>query len=179
MDRIRLSKEISYALRHAPERYGLHIDEDGWVDIDTLLQSLHKKDGWRKVDKYFLQEMVTQSARQRFEIKDHKIRALYGHSRSLRITKEPHEPPEMLFHGTSRRSVQLIKKQGLHPRGRLYVHLSIDIETAQTVGMRHDIMPVVLKVLAKKAWNDGILFYRGSHEIWLSENIPTKYVIVA
>ena len=26
-----LSKEISYALRHAPQEYGLTLDEQGWV----------------------------------------------------------------------------------------------------------------------------------------------------
>lgn len=40
---VELSKEISYALRHAPWEYELEIDEEGWVPIAQLLDSLQKK----------------------------------------------------------------------------------------------------------------------------------------
>jgi len=31
-----LSKEVSYALRHAPWEYELEMDEEGWVSIDEI-----------------------------------------------------------------------------------------------------------------------------------------------
>lgn len=31
---VELSKEISYALRHAPWKYRLKIDQEGWVLVD-------------------------------------------------------------------------------------------------------------------------------------------------
>ena len=31
-----LSKEVSYALRHAPWEYELEMDEEGWVSIEQL-----------------------------------------------------------------------------------------------------------------------------------------------
>lgn len=37
-----LSKEISYALRHAPQEYGLTLDEQGWVDVESLVTALKK-----------------------------------------------------------------------------------------------------------------------------------------
>ena len=39
-DRLQLSKEISYALRHVPWEYGLEVDEEGWVEVGQLLSSL-------------------------------------------------------------------------------------------------------------------------------------------
>ncbi len=33
-----LSKEVSYALRHAPWEYELEMDEEGWVNIEQLLR---------------------------------------------------------------------------------------------------------------------------------------------
>lgn len=42
MDYLKLSKEVSYALRHAPWEYELEIDEEGWVDINQLICSLKK-----------------------------------------------------------------------------------------------------------------------------------------
>lgn len=43
MDYIKLSKEISYALRHAPWEYELEMDENGFVDIQQLLSSINEE----------------------------------------------------------------------------------------------------------------------------------------
>lgn len=43
MDRLtELSKEISYALRHAPWEYELEMDEAGWIPVGQLLDALNK-----------------------------------------------------------------------------------------------------------------------------------------
>ena len=34
----KLSKEVSYALRHAPWEYELEMDEEGWVNTAQLLR---------------------------------------------------------------------------------------------------------------------------------------------
>ncbi len=39
-DMVRLSKRISLALRHAPGRFGLVLDEAGWVEVEDLLAAL-------------------------------------------------------------------------------------------------------------------------------------------
>ena len=52
MDRLtELSKEISYALRHAPWGYELEMDEEGWVPIEQLLDALHRKNDWKSITK--------------------------------------------------------------------------------------------------------------------------------
>lgn len=38
---IYLSKKISYALRHNPQKYSLHLDEYGYTKISDLLQALN------------------------------------------------------------------------------------------------------------------------------------------
>ena len=35
-----LSKEISYALRHAPWEYELEMNEEGWVPVEQLLDAI-------------------------------------------------------------------------------------------------------------------------------------------
>lgn len=37
-----LSKEISYALRHAPWEYELELDEEGFVPIEQLIHALNE-----------------------------------------------------------------------------------------------------------------------------------------
>jgi putative RNA 2'-phosphotransferase len=87
------------------------------------------------------------------------------------------EPPEILYHGTARRFLKSIMKKGLLPKGRQYVHLSQDMETAYEVGYRHDKEPYILKIDAKKAWGDGIKFYYGNDKVWLVDEISSIYFI--
>lgn len=171
-----LSKEISYALRHAPWEYELEMDEEGWVPIEQLLDSLHKAGKWNSICAKDLSMMIEKSEKKRHEIKDGKIRAFYGHSLSMKILKEEKMPPNVLYHGTARRFIKPIFKNGLLPQSRQYVHLSQDIETANSVGCRHDDKPCILTIDAKRAWDSGIKFYYGNDKVWLADAIPARYL---
>lgn len=178
MDYIKLSKKISYALRHAPWEFDLELDEKGWVSVEDLLKVLRKNSSWKSVTLEDIQYIIDNSDKKRFEITDGNIRAIYGHSILKKIERETSEPPARLYHGTARRFVESIQAKGLLPMGRQYVHLSSDVETAIKVGTRHDSKPVILEIDGKKAWNEGIKFYLGNDNIWLADNIPSTYIRV-
>lgn len=171
-----LSKEISYALRHAPWEYELEMDENGWVPIEQLLNSLHKSGKWNSICAMDLSMMIEKSVKKRHEIKEGNIRAFYGHSLPMKILKEEKMPPNILYHGTARRYLDSIIKNGLLPESRQYVHLSQDIETAKSVGSRHDDKPCILVINAKRAWDAGIKFYYGNDKVWLADTIPSRYL---
>lgn len=134
MDKLtELSKEISYALRHAPWEYELEMDEEGWVPVEQLLDALHKEEKWRNISENDLVIMIQKSEKKRHEIFSGKIKAHYGHSIPMKIAKEEKVPPEVLYHGTARRFLNSIREKGLLPKGRQYVHLSQDVETAHAV----------------------------------------------
>jgi len=59
--------------------------------------------------------------------------------------------------------------------GRLYVHLSKDIDTALQVGQRHG-KPIVLKVHSGEMYRNGIKFYLSENGVWLVNNVETKYL---
>lgn len=83
-----LSKEISYALRHAPWEYELEMDEYGWVDVQQLIEALNRDKKWKDVQLSDLMVMIENSEKKRHEIVDGKIRAFYGHSIPMHICKE-------------------------------------------------------------------------------------------
>lgn len=172
----RLSKEISYALRHAPWEYELEMDEEGWVPIEQLLDALHRKNDWKNVTQEDIQQMINVSDKKRHEIIESRIRAFYGHSIPMKISKTQSRPQEILYHGTARRFMKSIMDNGLSPQSRQYVHLSRDIETAQSVGKRHDDKPCILIVDSLRAWNDGIAFYCGNEKVWLADTVPSSYI---
>lgn len=176
MDDIKLSEEISYALRHAPWEYELEMDEEGWVPVGQLLDSLQRSEKWKNVSEEDLSRVIEKSEKKRHEMKDGKIRAFYGHTIPMKILKEEKMPPDILFHGTARRFLESIREKGLLPQGRQYVHLSQDMETAEIVGKRRDDKPSILVIEAKKAWDSGVKFYIGNEKVWLAERIPFSYV---
>lgn len=173
-----LSKEISYALRHAPLEYGLEIDEQGWVLVEQLLTALHKDANWVNITEDDLLYMIEKSDKKRHEIVDGRIRAFYGHSIATKIMKEDKKPPLILYHGTARRFLTSIIEKGLLPQSRQYVHLSQDISTALDVGKRHDTKPIILEINALEAWRSGVKFYYGNEKVWLADRIPKEFIVI-
>lgn len=104
-----------------------------------------------------------------------KIRANQGHSIPVNVELEKKEPPEFLYHGTGEKYVESIDKIGLVPKSRLYVHLSRDIDIAQTVGKRHG-NPVIYKVHSKKMYNNGYDFFLSVNGVWLTKRVPVEYL---
>ena len=103
------------------------------------------------------------------------IQILLKHSITIK-KRNAIKPPVVLYHGTSPTSLPSIMKQGLKSMGRQFVHLSTDIDTATSVGKRRNEKPAILRVNSKNAYDDGVLFYKGSDTVWLSENVPPIYL---
>lgn len=179
MNYLELSKEVSYALRHAPWEYELEMDEEGFVPVSQLLTALDETGHYeRNVTVEDLRHMTEVNDKKRHEIVGDKIRALYGHSIPMHIKKEETIPPDVLYHGTTHKALDRILKEGLKPMSRQYVHLSKDIGTALLVGKRRDDKPVLLSVDAKKAYEGGIKFYLGNDKVVLTDYVPSKYLKV-
>ena len=81
MDYIKLSKKISHMLRHAPLKYGLELDNDGFVPVEQLLGAINKNGEYSvTVTSDDIQHIIDTSDKKRLEMTDGKIRALYGHT---------------------------------------------------------------------------------------------------
>lgn len=174
---VSLSKAMSKALRHQPERLGITLAPDGSVAMDVLLRALNQRGGWpRPITEDDIMHVVEHGTKQRFAIEDGRIRARYGHSIPLRVEYREADPPAVLYHGTAERNLDSIMVDGLLPMGRQVVHLSADVETARMVGSRHGGHTVILQVDAKTAARDGIRFYQGNSDTWLADAVPPAYL---
>lgn len=174
---VQLSRTISYVLRHNPAEFGLTLDVEGWVSIEDLLGALRRRSSrWDSLRVDDLGRMMAQSEKQRFEMRDGKMRAFYGHSVELKMQHEPAMPPALLYHGTTPQAAKIIRGEGLKPMERQYVHLSADEETARQVALRRTQRPVILRVDALTAALQGIEFYLGNDKVWLAEHIPPTFI---
>jgi putative RNA 2'-phosphotransferase len=59
---------------------------------------------------------------------------------------------------------------------RQYAHLSTDVQTAQAVGRRKDKDPVILRIAAQRAHEQGVMFYQGNETVWLADHIPAAFI---
>ena len=172
---VKISKTISYALRHRPDAFGLKVDSEGWVELADLLDAVSRRLS-STVNRKDVEDIVAASDKKRFEMDDSRIRATYGHSFESKIEFEPSAPPDVLYHGTSRTAMQRIRTEGLKPMNRQYVHLSSDIETARNVGSRHDGNPVILAVDAKRMNENGYRFFHSANDgTWMCDEVPVEF----
>lgn len=170
------SKFISLILRHKPETIGISLDEHGWADVQALIDGINTT-GRHHLTPEVLEEIVRTDEKQRYAFnKDYtRIRANQGHSISVDVELEKKTPPEVLFHGTGEKYTDAIDRQGLIPKGRLYVHLSADVETARKVGCRHG-KPVIYQVDCQRMVADGHEFFLSANHVWLTKRVPAKYL---
>jgi putative RNA 2'-phosphotransferase len=119
--------------------------------------------------------VVVDSEKKRFELEGDKVRATYGHSFPVDLGQQMVEPPDRLYYGTARDLAQSMLRNGLKPRDRQYVHLSISAEEAESVARRHDPTPTVIVVQARVAHVEGVRFYR-SGPLFLTENVPARFL---
>lgn len=173
-----LSRAVSHALRHEPWLYELELDDEGWASVESILVALRKeRPEWTDLWEADLIRMIEGSSKRRHEVKDGRIRALYGHSIAGKLKRTPATPPDVLYHGTAPDVVPLIKGSGLLPMGRQYVHLSVDEATAVEVGRRKARKPTILRVLAAEAHAKGIRFYEGNEKVWLADHVPPEFIM--
>lgn len=173
----RLSKFISMILRHKPEAIGITLDEHGWADVNELIKGINDTGEEVEFSKDTLETIVKTDKKQRYSFSQDRtlIRANQGHSIPVDVELEKKEPPKVLYHGTGIKSVKAIQEQGLLPMERLYVHLSTDVETATNVGKRHG-TPVIFQVNAEQMQKDGYDFFQSVNGVWLTKEVPTKYL---
>lgn len=175
--RKRISKFLSYVLRHQPELIDLELDKNGWANTEELIQKSITKN--HRLTLEILKDIVATNDKKRFSFNEDqsKIRANQGHSlQHIDLEMQTQEPPAILYHGTVAKFLESIQELGLVKGTRQHVHLSLDIETAKKVGSRRGI-PVILKINAKQMHIDEYEFYLSANGVWLTDHVPAKYII--
>lgn len=171
----KISKQLSYVLRHNPQSIGLQLDEHGYATVAQLLEALNANGFSLTIDE--LREVVETSDKKRFAFDDAGllIRANQGHSIKVDLNYEAREAPSILYHGTASRFIESIKEQGLLKGQRHHVHLTESKETAISVGGRYG-KPVLLEIEAGQMQKDGISFFLSDNNVWLTDHVAVAYI---
>ena len=178
-ERYEVGKHLVLILRELAHSLALDVDEYGWVSIEAVLKEMKVLYPW--IDSTHITEVVEKDAQKRFEISGNRIRAKAGHRYDVSVPSPPIEPPEFLYHGTTYEASKQISVSGIKRMGKAYVHLTTTVERARRIGRRKTEQPVILRIDARRAFEDGVRFWRSGQaspdgEIILSDEIPPVYV---
>jgi putative RNA 2'-phosphotransferase len=171
----RITRSLAYMLRHQPEQFDLELDEYGYADMDDVVAALNERLG-EPVEADDVVQAVDGGDRPRYEIREGRIRALYGHSIQVK-PGETAKPPALLYVGISKADAERAQRYGLRPGRRSFLHLALTPEDALETGRRASRDYAVVTVNAIDAWEEGINFY-DRKSLFLSDPIPTQFLQV-
>ncbi len=172
---VRISKLMSLILRHKPEQFAVYLDPEGYASVDDIVRALRESIPDASADdlRWVVQSLEPEKAR--FSLSGADIKANYGHSLSERIAHLQAAPPELLLHGTGEQAVSSIRRDGIRPMRRQYVHLTMNPILAARVGGRHG-KACILEVDALRASASGLAFYRANESFWLTDFVPPEFI---
>jgi len=178
--RIALSKLMSALLRHIPYEAGLTPDKEGWVTLRELVRGITNV--WRNRERYswvterHVRAVAELDPKGRFEVRGNKIRARYGHSIKVSLTHAADRNVRTLYHGTTTRAWQRIRREGILPGKRMWVHLTSNLKDAYETGRRHGNDVVILKVNADCLRRKGLSVYKASKAVWIVKYVPPECI---
>ncbi|XP_005913399.1 tRNA 2'-phosphotransferase 1 [Haplochromis burtoni] len=175
---VRLSKSMSYALRHGASQMGLQMGTDGFLFVEDLLA--HPQ--FHSYSLEDVERVVATNDKQRFKLCTHpedgrlQIRANQGHSVQVVdlelkpvMAGSPDCPAEAV-HGSYLRNWSSIQQQGLSRMKRTHIHLARGLpgEDGIISGMRKD-CDLAVFIDVPKALADGIKFFWSENDVLLTE----------
>lgn len=171
---IQLSKSLSWLLRHGANSVGLIINDDGYVDLESILQLKQ----FRSYSISDITRIVENNDKKRFSLRETndklQIRANQGHSiplseENLLSLLTVNDLPENVIHGTFLKNWNRIKTEGISRMNRNHIHFSPGFADDPEVisGIRKNCQVTII-IDAKAAINDGIKFYLSENNVILS-----------
>lgn len=167
-------KALARLLRHKAVEEGLEIDNEGYVDVEQLLQ--HQRLRSLKATLQDVEKVVNDNEKKRFAFADRdgklKICAVQGHLLSgvgegqlEQIT--PEMMPSEVYHGTYRHKLdQITKSGGLSRMKRNHIHFTLSAEWSHS-GIRGN-CNVLIYIDTQKLLQDGYVFYRSQNGVVLT-----------
>ncbi|KAL0488345.1 tRNA 2'-phosphotransferase [Acrasis kona] len=180
----KLSKSLSYILRHGATKEGIKLSDDGYA----LLADILKKSNFKNVTEEQVKDVVDTCSKQRYKLIERTnpdtnqtalyIRANQGHSVAVVKGDQLLKPitgvdqlPEgtKMIHGTYSSKWDLIKKSGLSKMNRQHVHFACGERGDKEVisGMRNS-CDVLIYIDIKKLLDDGIPLFLSDNNVLLT-----------
>jgi putative RNA 2'-phosphotransferase len=172
-----LGRILTGILRHFPDRYQLTMDPQGWVSLPQIVRAISQKHPmyhWLRVQ--HLVAIAETDAKGRYEVRDDRVRATYGHTLELSLDLPTEDIPDRLYFPVTAEESGIVLEVGLRPSDRKKVHLSKTAEDARAAGAVRTPEPIILEIDAKRARGEGIVIQKAGKTVYLVDQVPAEFL---
>ena len=170
-----LGRVMTGILRHFPDRYGVAIDPHGWVVLPEMVRAIGRKHPmYHWLRPQHLVAIAETDAKGRYEVRDDRVRATYGHTLEVDLDLPTEGIPERLFFPVTADEAAIVLEVGLKPSDRRKVHLSKTAAAARAAGKVRTPEPVILEIDARRAQEQGIVIMQAGKTVYLADQIPAE-----
>ena len=172
-----LGRILALVLRHAPEKFDVDMDINGWVatrDLSNAIANSRRHLHW--VRAWHFEAIANADEKGRWQVENEMIRATYGHSIEIELDLPTDDIPEALFYPCEPDEVETMLEYGITAGDRKNVHLSRSIRNAMEAGHVRIDRPAILEVDTVRAIADGNIIYRAGTTVFLTDEVPGAYL---
>jgi putative RNA 2'-phosphotransferase len=172
-----IGRTMAGTLRHFPEKFGLQMDEQGFVNLRDFIAALRthqRRFHW--IRPHHIIAIIETDPKGRYQVSNDLIRATYGHTLDLDLRLPTENIPDRLFYPTTPEEADIILETGLKPSDRKLVHLSRTYQDAFAAGSVRTDAPIILVIDARKAIEDGLEIQKAGKTVFLAREVPPAYL---
>jgi putative RNA 2'-phosphotransferase len=172
-----LGRVLTGILRHFPDRYGLTMEPNGWVSLPQIVRAISQKHPayhWLRVT--HLVAIAETDGKGRYEVRDERVRATYGHTVEVELDLPTENVPEHLYYPVTPEEATIVLEVGLRPSDRKKVHLSKTAADARAAGAVRTPEPVILEIDTTRARGAGIVIMQAGKTVYLTDQVPPEFL---
>ncbi len=172
-----LGRILTGILRHFPDRYQLPIDPQGWVSLSQIVRAIaHKHPAYHWLRVPHLVAIAETDAKGRYEVRDDRVRATYGHTVEVDLDLPTDNIPDRLYFPVTADEAAIVLEVGLKPSDRKKVHLSRTAEDARAAGSVRTPEPIILEIDAARARDTGLVIKKAGKTVYLVDQVPPEFL---
>lgn len=175
----KLTKLLFSILGRQPHTFSLLLDADGWCDYKKLFRVVREDADFSYITPRFMEQFFSLYRPEGFEWSEDAVRV-----KPELCAFEPDyfqacEPPTHLFIAIRPKLHAHVLSNGILPKNtKTWLLLCADKEKAIAIGRRMDKEPLLIEILAQKAYASGIGFKRYGEDFYLAEYIPVEWLVI-
>ncbi len=173
----RLARIIAGILRHFPAKFGVRIDNEGWVTVNDLVHGIQRRrHQFHWLRPHHIMALAETDPKGRYQVENGKIRATYGHTIEVNLDLPTKHIPKRLFYPTTEEEVDLLFEGEIRPTDRAFVHLSETYEQAMEAGGQRTNDPIIIEIDAEGAIADGIEIMKAGKRVYVARRVPSQFM---